>query len=139
MRNRNFTKRGDLIKMIIETKFGKFEIIKDYRNSFDLAKFEERYIEEVFNNYTYIVGDIAYDILRLKGFSVYKDCENSYNKIADYLDSTCNYNCKYYILKKIDFIEPKKENKPRKVIRLNKKRGARHAKRQNKKKGRRNY
>ena len=55
--------------MIIETKFGKFEILKNERDAFVLEVFEKRYLPEYFDKYSYIVGDLADEILRLKVFA----------------------------------------------------------------------
>ncbi len=86
---------------MIETKFGNYEIVKDYRNAFDLEKFEARYIEECFDKYTYLVGDISSDVLRIKGFSLEPKSKNFYKFIPDYITESCLYNAPYFILKKI--------------------------------------
>lgn len=87
--------------MIIETKVGNFEIIKDYRDAFDIEMFTNKYIEGVFDKYTYIVGDISSTILRLKGFNSRNKGSNSYKYIPDYLSESCNANCAYFVLKRI--------------------------------------
>lgn len=94
--------------MIIETKFGKYELIKNEREAFDLEKFESKYLPEYFDKYVYIVGDLADDILRLKGFSLDAKSNNYFHYIPDYITEACAYNCKYYILKRI---KQNKENK----------------------------
>lgn len=53
--------------MMIETEVGNFELLKNYRDAFDIVKFQERYVDVAFDRYTYIVGDIASDKLRLRG------------------------------------------------------------------------
>ena len=45
----------------------KYELITDYKNGFDLDEFISHYTD-FFEDYDYIVGDIAYGKLRLKGF-----------------------------------------------------------------------
>ena len=45
----------------------KYEIVKNYRDGFDLEKVKSM-ITEYFDNYDYIAGDWAYGKLRLKGF-----------------------------------------------------------------------
>ena len=87
--------------MIIETKFGKFELLKNERDAFILDKFEARYLPEYFDKYAYLVGDIADDILRLKGFSLDSKSNNYFHYIPEYITESCAYNCKYYILKRI--------------------------------------
>ena len=107
---------------MIETKFGNFEIIKNERDAFDIVKFEDKYLPEYFDKYPFIVGDLADDILRLKGFGYDSKANNYFHNIPEYLVEGCAYNCKYYILKRLkedsDFKEEvpteekPKENKP---------------------------
>ena len=87
--------------MIIETKFGKFELLKNERDAFDLVKFETKYLPEYFDKYVYLVGDMADDILRLKGFSLDSKSNNYFHYIPEYITESCAYNCKYYILKRV--------------------------------------
>ena len=51
----------------VEIEDRKYEIIKDYKNGFDKEDFISHYTD-YFYDYDYIVGDIAYGKLRLKGF-----------------------------------------------------------------------
>lgn len=85
----------------IETKVGMYELIKDHREAFDIAKFQERYVKEIYDKYDYIVGDVSSEMLRLKGF--YQDLNKKQNvkEIPMYLNETCNYNTAYFILKRI--------------------------------------
>lgn len=87
--------------MIIKSSFGNFELIKDHREAFNLEQFESRYVDVAFDKYTYIVGDISSNILRLKGFSKTEDSENTYKKIPDYLNESCQVNCAHFILKRL--------------------------------------
>ena len=81
-----------------------YELLENYRDSFDLDELNAR-ITEDFVDFDYIIGDYAYSKLRLKGF--YNDDNKkakSYNKIStkqDYIKSNCAYDCKYFVLKKI--------------------------------------
>ena len=58
---------------------------------------------KLIENY-YIVGDIAYSKLRLKGFmkSTNKDVKsfNNYDNIKKYINENCAYGCKYFILER---------------------------------------
>ena len=87
--------------MIIETKFGKYELLKNERDAFDITKFEAKYFPEYFDKYAYLVGDIADDILRLKGFSLDPKSSNYFHYIPEYITESCAYNCKYYVLKRV--------------------------------------
>ena len=55
--------------MVIKTLKGMYEVIKNIRDAYNEDKFNEAYLEEYFDSYEYIVGDIASEKLRLKGFS----------------------------------------------------------------------
>lgn len=85
--------------MVIKTKKGFFEVLKNVREALDITKFEEAYLEEYYDTYDYIVGDIASEILRLKGF---KKSDGSYKRIPDYLSESCVYKCAFYILRRIN-------------------------------------
>lgn len=87
--------------MIVKTKVGNFEIIKDYREAFNQEQFEERYVDVAFDKYQYIVGDISSGILRLKGFDDKLDSDQTYKKIPDYLNEYTQVNSAYFILKRI--------------------------------------
>ena len=87
--------------MIVETKFGKFEILKNERDAFVLDVFEKKYLPEYFDKYVYLVGDLADDILRLKGFALDSKSVNYFHYIPEYITESCAYNCKYYVLKRV--------------------------------------
>lgn len=90
--------------MIIEVENNKYKLIKDYRECFDKDLFLEKWTN-YFESYDYIVGDMAYSKLRLKGFN--KKGNKNFNKINDYnnldkyLKENCAYGCKYFVLEKI--------------------------------------
>ena len=90
--------------MIIEIENNKYKLIKDYRSGFDKDMLLDKYTS-YFENYDYIVGDIAYSKLRLKGFN--KKGNKNLNKINDYrnldkyIKEYCAYDCKYFILEKV--------------------------------------
>lgn len=81
-----------------------FEIVENNREAFNEEEFVSLFTE-YFYDYDYIVGDYAYNKLRLKGF--YEDSNKKskeYNKISNkskYIENNCAYNCKYFVLKKI--------------------------------------
>lgn len=82
----------------------KFELIENYKDCFDKDEFESLFTE-YFYDFDYIVGDYAYNKLRLKGF--YEDSSKKakeYNKISfkdKYIKDNCAYSCRYFVLKKI--------------------------------------
>lgn len=89
---------------IIEVENSKYEIITDYKNGFDLEEFTSCYTD-FFEDYDYIVGDIAYSKLRLKGFYESKNKKakkiNDFKYLDKYINEDCAVDCKYFILKKI--------------------------------------
>lgn len=81
----------------------KYKIIKNYKNGFDETEVANK-LTDYFFSYDYILGDWAYNKLRLKGFCD-KDNElyneiNDIDKIEDYINKNCAYECQYFILKK---------------------------------------
>lgn len=82
-----------------------YEIIKDNRNGYVEEEFKNK-CTEYFFDFDYVVGDWAYDKLRLKGF--YDDDNEKakdFNKISTldkYLKNNCAYGCKYFVAKKIN-------------------------------------
>lgn len=81
----------------------KYEIIKDYRDAFNLEEFESR-LTDYFKDYDYVVGDIAYGKLRLKGFYDDKNQKankiNKYSSLDKYIEENCAYGCKYFVAKR---------------------------------------
>ncbi|MCI2804513.1 YutD family protein [Staphylococcus pettenkoferi] len=81
-----------------------FELIEDYREAFNEEQFAKRY-SEILDKYDYVVGDIGYEQLRLKGF--YKDANKKvdmskrFSTIQDYLLEYCNFGCPYFVLRRI--------------------------------------
>lgn len=90
--------------MNIEINNNKYEVIKDYKEAFDKDEFISK-CTDYFYEYDYIVGDIAYGKLRLKGFYDEKSKKvkkyNNFKNIDEYLTKYCATDCKYYIIKKL--------------------------------------
>lgn len=88
---------------IIEIESKKYKIIKEYKNGFDLDALLSKWTD-YFDDYDYILGDFAYDKLRLKGFC--NENNPRYNNINDiknieqYIKENCAYECRYFILEK---------------------------------------
>ena len=64
--------------MVVEVENKKYELIMDYKDAFSHEEFISKYTD-YFYDYDYIVGDIAYGKLRLKGF--YDSKSKKLNKI----------------------------------------------------------
>ena len=90
--------------MDIEVNNKKYELIKNYKEAFDKEEFMSK-CTDYFYDYDYIVGDIAYGKLRLKGFYDEKSKKvksiNNYKNVDNYLRNYCANDCKYFILKKV--------------------------------------
>ena len=88
-------------KVVVENI--EYEVIKNYRDAFNEEEFVSK-CTDYFYDYDYIVGDIAYGKLRLKGF--YEDGNkkankiNNYKDVEDYLKNNCAVDCRYFIVKK---------------------------------------
>lgn len=80
-----------------------YTLEKNYKDGFDLEELTNKYTD-YFKDYDYILGDWAYNKLRLKGFcnkenSLFNEI-NDYNTIETYIKENCAYECKYFIIKK---------------------------------------
>ncbi len=82
-----------------------YELIENYKDGFDLESITEK-MTDFFDAYDYIVGDWAYGKLRLKGFcnkknKIFKKI-NNFENIKDYIKNDCAYECKYFVLQKVE-------------------------------------
>ena len=88
---------------MVDVENNKYELITDYKGGFDLEEFTSHYTD-FFEDYDYLVGDIAYGKLRLKGFydSSNKKAKeiNDYKNLDKYINEDCAVDCKYFILRK---------------------------------------
>lgn len=88
---------------IISINNRNYELIKNYREALNEEELLEKFTE-YFYDYDYIVGDIAYGKLRLKGFydSDNKKVKkiNDYKNVDKYLKDNCACDCRHFILKK---------------------------------------
>jgi len=81
----------------------KYKLIENYRDAFNEEEFLNK-CTDYFKDYDYIVGDIAYGKLRLKGFNKKSNKSfksiNDFSKVKDYIKNNCAYMCKYFILER---------------------------------------
>ena len=89
---------------IIEINKRKYELIKNYRDGYNEEELKTK-LTDYFNDYDYVVGDIAYSKLRLKGFYDEKNKKaskiNNYKNIDKYLEENCANDCRHFIIKKL--------------------------------------
>ena len=80
-----------------------YNIVKDDDNIINVEELSEM-ITDYFDDFDYILGDVAYNHLRLKGFNKKDNPHfnkiNDYNKIDEYISNKCAYGCKYFIIEK---------------------------------------
>ncbi|MGX6979965.1 YutD family protein [Vagococcus elongatus] len=82
-----------------------YKLLTDFREGFDLDSLNDRY-SDVLNKYDFIVGDIGFDQLRLKGF--FEDyrkkvaVDQKISALEDYLYEYCNFGCAYFVLEKVE-------------------------------------
>lgn len=90
------------MKIVINNK--EYEVVENHDAIIDEELLKEK-LTEYFDNYDYILGDIAYSKLRLKGFNEKNNQNynaiNAYENIHDYIKKYCAYGCKYFILKQV--------------------------------------
>lgn len=81
-----------------------YEVEKDYKNGFNFEEVKELYTD-YFDDYDYIFGDYSADKVRLKGFFDSKNKKatriNDIKGLDDYIKNYCNYECRYFLIKKI--------------------------------------
>ena len=92
-----------MMKIIVDDI--EYEIVENYRDCYDKELLLEK-ITDYFYDYDYILGDFAYGKLRLKGFcnkdnDIYKPI-NDIENLKKYLEENCPFNCKYFVLKRLD-------------------------------------
>ena len=87
--------------MLFKCVKGMFQLQENYREAFDLEMFISKYIEECFDRYPYLVGDISSGILRLKGFENNPKSDSYIGNVRAYLETSCSFGCPYYIIKRV--------------------------------------
>lgn len=90
-------------KYVINNK--EYELIKDKNEIFNLEEVESL-VTEYFDDFDYILGDMSYGKIRLKGFNDKKNKNykkiNAIEMLDEYLEKYCAYNAKYFLLKKVN-------------------------------------
>lgn len=82
-----------------------YKLIEDYKEAFDIEMMEERFTDYLLK-YDYIVGDIAYEKLRLRGF--FEDyrkgvpVDMKISNLEDYLVEYCNFGCQYFVFERVE-------------------------------------
>lgn len=80
-----------------------YYVLSDENNLLDNMDISEK-LTDYFDDFDYIVGDISYNTLRLKGFKRNSKSNNKYNRIdflEEYLSNYCAYGARWFIISKI--------------------------------------
>ena len=82
-----------------------YEIKEDKKDCFNLEEVSNL-CTEYFKEYDYILGDYSYNRLRLKGFYENNNKNasdiNKYSYMEEYIKQHCAYECRYFIIKKLE-------------------------------------
>lgn len=81
-----------------------YEIIRNDKDCINKKELEEK-ITDYFDEYDYIMGDFAYDKVRLKGYynSDNKKAKkiNDIKYLDDYIENYCSYGARIFLLKNL--------------------------------------
>ena len=89
----------------IELLDNKYELVRNDKDCFNYEEIKDK-ATEYFKDYDYILGDYAYDKVRLKGY--YDTTNKKVREINDiklidnYIENYCSYGAKIFLLKKIN-------------------------------------
>ena len=90
-----------------------FKLIEDHQEAFDLEMMKTRYTDYLLK-YDYIVGDISYEKLRLRGF--YEDyrkgipIDMKISNLEDYLVEYCSFGCQYFVFERVNKVKSDPES-----------------------------
>ena len=101
-----------------------FKLVENHQEAFDLEIIENRYTDYLLK-YDYIVGDISYEKLRLRGF--FDDhrkgvpIDMKISNLEDYLVEYCSFGSPYFVFERVDkeTADPESYFKKRKPNRSN--------------------
>ena len=91
------------MKKEIKLENTNYIILENLNDCLDLERLKELYTD-YFYDYDYILGDYAYNKLRLKGFCDKKNKKfnniNDINTKDQYIKDLCAYKCNYFLIEK---------------------------------------
>lgn len=89
---------------IIKVNNKSYQVMKNYKDALNVEELSEK-LTDYFDDFDYIVGDIAYGKLRLKGFNSKTNKNfkaiNDVDKVEDYINNACAYGCKWFMISEI--------------------------------------
>lgn len=114
-----------------------YKLIENYKEAFDLELMEKRYSDYLLK-YDYIVGDISYQKLRLRGFFDDKrkgvPIDMKISNLEDYLVEYCSFGSAYFVLERVE----KKEADPESYFKKRKRRSSNKRRRNRPRQGSKN-
>ena len=82
----------------------KYQVMKNERDAINIEELEQK-LTDYFDTFDYIVGDIAYNKLRLKGFNSKTNKNfkpiNDVDKVEEYIEKECAYGCRWFMISEI--------------------------------------
>lgn len=89
---------------VIEINGKKYQVLKNVKDAIEVEEIAPK-LTDYFDNFDYIVGDIAYGKLRLKGFNSKTNKNfkpiNDVDKVEEYIERNCAYGCKWFMISEI--------------------------------------
>lgn len=83
----------------------KYMVLENYRDGYDEEEVVSK-LTDYFDDFDYIIGDWSYGKLRLKGFCKKNNPRlskiNDYDLKDSYIKEECAYNCRYFVLEKVN-------------------------------------
>ena len=88
----------------IEVNKKKYQVLQNHKDALNIEDLTEK-LTDYFDDFDYIVGDIAYGKLRLKGFNSKTNKNfkpyNDVDTVNEYIENNCAYGCKWFMISEI--------------------------------------
>lgn len=82
----------------------RYQVMNNYKDAINIEELESK-LTDYFDDFDYIVGDIAYNKLRLKGFNSKTNKNfrpfNDVDKVSEYIENQCAYGCRWFMISEI--------------------------------------
>ena len=82
----------------------KYQVMNNYKDAINIEELESK-LTDYFDDFDYIVGDIAYNKLRLKGFNSKTNKNfkpiNDVDKVDEYIQKQCDYGCRWFMISEV--------------------------------------
>lgn len=89
---------------IITINNRQYQVLENYKDALNVEELALK-LTDYFDDYDYIVGDIAYGKLRLKGFNSKTNKNfkplNDVDKVSEYIEKNCAYGCRWFMISEI--------------------------------------